>query len=302
MTTERQRIEKLLADGKVSAEEAARLLAALDRAERDEAQAPPGPRESIAKPRLSRLALAGLLCTPGAVVAALLVAGFAMIFTRNEEQIVGAVALVGLAVFLTGIGLSIGGLILIRRAPDELAGRKLAHLGIWLPVAVTVVVYTAVSAEVRRARRDREASRAKLRELHMLRELADEQIPELRNQMHAILVECSALPASERPAAFAEAAKALLDPAWAKHLEARGSQVGFDDTNGFKPLLQTETIKDMRVSRRTTRIDEGRGQIVVTDGRRRVSLRVKRVGDEWLFERTPPTEATDIVEPEGDVR
>ncbi|MHC4247997.1 MAG: SHOCT-like domain-containing protein [Planctomycetota bacterium] len=302
MATERQRIEKLLADGKVSAEEAERLLAALEKSERDDAQAAPGPREEIKKPRLSRLALAGALCMPGAFVAALLVAGFAMIFTRNEEQIVGAVALVGLAVFLTGIGLSIGGLILIRRAPDELAGRKLAHLGIWLPVAVTVVVYTAVTAEVRRARRDREASQAKLRELHMLRELADEQIPALWEQMHAILVECSAHPASERPAAFAEAAKTLLDPAWAKHLEARANQVGLDDTNGFKPLLQTETIKDMRVSRRTTRIDEGRGQIVVTDGRRRVSLGVCRVGNEWRFVRTPPAEPTDAVEPEGDAR
>jgi len=286
MTTERERIDKMLAEGKVSAEEAERLRAALDMSERDETQTPPGQRDGITRPRLSRLALAGLICTPGAIVAALLMAAFAMVLTNRERESGIAVILVGLAVLLTGIGLSIGGLVVIRRAPGELAGRKLAHLGIWLPVVLIVALFAMswvfVYLPAIRMARDRRHPR----EVEFEAELARERIQELWPCMRDILLQCCTLPADERPAAFARKAKPFLDPAWVKHLEAKGDEVSIDDTNDFKPLLQVGKLRDMRRSAMTLNSEEGWGLLVVTCGGMQAFLRLKRVGNEWRFERT----------------
>ncbi|MHC4247994.1 MAG: ExbD/TolR family protein [Planctomycetota bacterium] len=139
MTTERERIEKLLADGKVSPMEAERLRAALEKSEREEAQAPPGPREAIVKPKLSRLAVAGALGLPAAVATFLFVMGLALVFGVIEERAAGGGLMMAAAVALVGVGLSIAGLVVTRREPGRFSGRRLATAGIVAPIVAAVL-------------------------------------------------------------------------------------------------------------------------------------------------------------------
>ncbi|MHC5056119.1 MAG: hypothetical protein ACYTKD_15545 [Planctomycetota bacterium] len=139
MTTERERIEKLLADGKVSPMEAERLRAALEKAERDEAARPAaageGQADRLGRPRLSRLALAGVLGLPAAGVTFLFVMGLAIVFGVIEERAAGGGLMMAAAVALVGVGLSIAGLVVTRRQPDRFSGRRLATAGIIAPIA-----------------------------------------------------------------------------------------------------------------------------------------------------------------------
>ncbi len=132
MKDERERIEGMLSEGRISADEAEQLLAAVEKADTRQ-------EEEIKKPRLSRLALAGALGLPAAVVVWLLLFGFAMIWAEGpyvEDRASAGATLVALAVMLAGLGLSIGGYVAVRRAPDELRGQKLALFGIWLPAGL----------------------------------------------------------------------------------------------------------------------------------------------------------------------
>ncbi|MHC4253728.1 MAG: SHOCT-like domain-containing protein [Planctomycetota bacterium] len=153
MASERERIKKMLAEGKVSPEEAARLEAAIDAAEVGEgdtpARRPGGTGDGGAgkmgddEPRLSRLALASALCLPGAVVVGILVALLAQVATGGQRISEGAVALgaiSGVAVLLTGFIAGIAALRSIRARPRRLRGRGLCIVGIvGLPAALVLV-------------------------------------------------------------------------------------------------------------------------------------------------------------------
>jgi len=158
MTTERERIEKLLADGKVSPMEAERLRAALEKAERDEREkaARPGAADGdgadrldkIGRPRTSRLALAGVLGLPAAGVTFLFVMGLAIVFGAHGDRAVAGGLLMAVAVALVGVGLSIAGLVVTRRQPDRFSGRRLATAGIIAPVVAAILGGTGLAIVV----------------------------------------------------------------------------------------------------------------------------------------------------------
>ena len=128
MSDEQERIERMLADGKISPEEAERLRRALEESEIGETPEV----ERIEPPRLSRLALAGALCLPGALVAQLLIA--ALPKPRGAET-----WSVGPLVLLTGIVLSIAALITIRESHGQLTGRGLALFALILQSILLVL-------------------------------------------------------------------------------------------------------------------------------------------------------------------
>lgn len=298
MTTERERIDKMLAEGRVSAEEAERLRAALERSEREETDSPPGPREEITRPRLSRLAVAGALGLPAAGVAALLVAGFAMIFTNREQQIVGAVVLVGLAVLLTGMGLSIGGLVAIRRSPGALCGRKAAVFGICAPFAAgfCALVVAVVLPSIFEAQRE-----AAWREEHdqFFNSLRDARRLELRKRGEEELINLwytlgKVYEDARKDTAFGPKTIAhLLDPPWAVDLlagtitvsDARDSAIG----SRLAPLLALSWRARERNSVKSVQFDDEMetGTIVVTDGKDEAVVPVVKAGGAWRFSRKP---------------
>ncbi|MHC5056117.1 MAG: hypothetical protein ACYTKD_15535 [Planctomycetota bacterium] len=299
MTTERERIEKLLADGKVSAEEAERLRAALEKAEREEARAQvtPGPRNEITTPRISRLAVAGALGLPAAGVAALLVAGFAMIFTKREEQIVGAVVLVGLAVLLTGIGLSIGGLVAIRRSSGALCGTRAAAVGICAPfvagfcaLAIGVGIDAYYEAQRAAARREYDERQENLLESRRL-ELRREGEEELVNLWYVLTEAYEAARRNDKAAL--EPVVYLLDPAWA--LDVATGRItesdGRDSVLGSRiaPLLARSWRAREANSVKSVQFDDEikAGTMVVTDGRDEAVVAVVKVEGKWRFSREP---------------
>lgn len=176
MTTERERIDKMLAEGKVSAKEAERLRAALEGSEREEMQAPPGPREEITRPRLSRLALAGALGVPAGIVTWLFVFGLGICLADDTDSIVAGAFIVAFAVMLIFVALSAGGLVVIRQAPDKLTGRRLAHLGIWLPTGLIIAWVTSVAiiAHLQKQRSRKEARRLMEKERAVLQRAEEE--------------------------------------------------------------------------------------------------------------------------------
>ena len=143
MESERERIERLEAEGKISAEEAGKLKDALARAEAKETAADEHP---VTKPRLSRLALAGFLCSPAALI---LYIGLAAIGDAADIQAIAFWALplsLSAVAFLTGMGLSVAGLVVTRRSPDRLRGRNLARAGLLLPILLPLLLAFATRA------------------------------------------------------------------------------------------------------------------------------------------------------------
>ncbi|MHC5056115.1 MAG: hypothetical protein ACYTKD_15525 [Planctomycetota bacterium] len=296
MTTERQRIEKLLADGKVSAEEAERLRAALDRAEREEAQAPPGAREAIVKPRLSRLALAGALGLPAAGIAFLLVAGLSIAFGVRDDRAAEGALLVAAAVALTGVGLSIAGRVAIRRAPDELTGLRAARFGIVVPVvtgAVVLVVIVIVGIvsdyyNMRHGQRMREEA---------MRARDEEELEHLWGRLHDAVTQRGA---SEMPDEFFhEMLDVFLEPEWVGAIVEESSREGGPGTqlwDKLERLVAAPGSEHLWWSRcALEQSNEGphrenvSGTFVLTDRRKRKDyhFRVVKVEGDWRFARAP---------------
>ncbi len=114
MSDERERIEKMAAEGKISTEEAERLKTALEKSEEKEATTPP--RVPTEGPELSRLAVTSLvLAVAGLPLSALL-------------------GVLGLAAMLTGLVLGIVALVQIRNSGGKLYGKGFALAGLILPV------------------------------------------------------------------------------------------------------------------------------------------------------------------------
>ncbi|MHC4247996.1 MAG: hypothetical protein ACYS9X_02600 [Planctomycetota bacterium] len=296
MTTERERIEKLLAEGKVSAEEAERLRAALDRAEREETHPPPGAREAIVKPRLSRLALAGALGLPAAGIAFLLVAGLSIAFGVRDDRAAEGAFLVAAAVALTGVGLSIAGRVAIRRAPDELTGLRAARLGIIVPVvtgAVVLVVIVVVGIvtdyyNYRHGQRMREQA---------LLQRDEEVLQHLWQQLcHAVTSRKSGDMPEEL---FHEMLDQLLEPEWVGAIveeSSRGGGPGTQLWDELERLVAAPGSGHFRWSRCTLeQSGEGphresvSGTFVLTDRRKRKDyhFRVVKVEEDWRFARAP---------------
>ncbi len=137
MSQERERIDRLLAEGKISAEEAERLRAAMEKSEVGETFEV----EHIERPRLSRLAVAGALCLPGALVAGLLT--WVLANARCAERLLDDTTglFVGWAVLLIGIVLSIAALIGIRESQGELKGRGPALFALILQCILLVLMW-----------------------------------------------------------------------------------------------------------------------------------------------------------------
>ena len=137
--SEQERIDRLLAEGKISAEEAERLRAAVEESEADETSE--SEVESIERPRLSRLAVAGALCLPGALVAGLLT--WVLANARCAERLLDDTTglFVGWAVLLIGIVLSIAALIGIRESQGELKGRGPALFALILQCILLVLMW-----------------------------------------------------------------------------------------------------------------------------------------------------------------
>jgi hypothetical protein len=144
MPEELERIEKMLADGKISPEEAERLKKAVSDAERKEVATPPRPVKRVERPRLSKMAVAGALALPAAAALAAVVGlvGTSLADSAKGREAAGAAAGAAfLVVLLTGFVLSSVGLAGIRREPDRLRGRGLA---VWGLLSVAVVPLLAV--------------------------------------------------------------------------------------------------------------------------------------------------------------
>lgn len=136
MSAERERIDRMQSEGKITQEEAHRLLAALDRSETPE----PPPAQLALPPRLSRLAIAGALAFPAAVIAAFLVSALARAFGATAVQAENARVSAEYAVLLVGIVLSISALVAIRNSQGCLAGLGLALFGIIAPILLVVLL------------------------------------------------------------------------------------------------------------------------------------------------------------------
>ena len=138
MSDERERIERMRAEGKISTEEARRLMDALEKAEQKEQNISSGGIPLVEQQRLSKTAVAGALCLPAAIIVGLL-AGFAAHLVSKEDHLTEGTAwiavLSGTAVLLVGLLLGIAALLAVRREPDKLWGKGFAWVGILqLPV------------------------------------------------------------------------------------------------------------------------------------------------------------------------
>ena len=94
----------------------------------------------VKKKRLSKKALASVLCLPAALfVAALAVAIGRAAFAGEEGGVIGGIC--GLAVLLAGFILGVAALWEIRNRPEELRGRALAWIGVLQgPVLLLLVI------------------------------------------------------------------------------------------------------------------------------------------------------------------
>ena len=101
---------------------------------------PPAPDPFTTPPRLSRLAVAGALGLPAAVIAALLMVALANAFGAKGLQANDAVVLAGCAVLFAGVVLSISALVAIRNSHGRLTGRGLALFGIIAPILLVLVL------------------------------------------------------------------------------------------------------------------------------------------------------------------
>ncbi|MHC5056118.1 MAG: hypothetical protein ACYTKD_15540 [Planctomycetota bacterium] len=291
MTTERERIDRMLAEGKVSAEEAQRLRAALDVSEREEAQAPAGAREAIAKPRLSRLALAGALGLPVAVVAFLLLAGIAILCGLPDDRAAEGGFLVAAAVVLTGLGLSIAGRVAIRRAPDELRGRTLALWGIALQglavlcaVGVTLILgHLARQARMRDRNRAEEAERRRIEE-----EARREEEREAWSHIYDLWHRFRKLACQPREPQQFPVRLELLEPGWAEDYRAgKIPETDLQDTVLDEVVLAladelSETNHDW-----SSRLD--RHYVVFSLDKPRLLVPFRKIAGEWYLAREKVT-------------
>lgn len=291
MTTERERIEKLLADGKVSAEEAERLRAALEKSEREEAQAPRNAEEKITRPRLSKLAAAGALGLPAAVVAFLLLAGIAILCGLPDDRAAQGGLFVAAAVILTGAGLSIAGRIAIRRAPDGLTGLRAARFGIIAPTVTGAVALVAVSVLLILDSHKRE--RIRLAEIEAEREEAesiredDEARRRCKEGRAASDVfsrfQSLCIFASPRPGEFLLRLE-LLEPGWADDYRAgRIAEEEMRDT-ALDAVFLNATCGSWRVNAEIS-AQMDRGYVVMEGEDHVLRIPVRKVGSEWLLAR-----------------
>jgi predicted Ser/Thr protein kinase len=100
-----------------------------------------GAAPRAARPRLSRLAFCGVLGLPAAIVTFVLLGALCVLFGgRFHDEEAAAAAVVSGLVALTGVSLSIAGLVAVRRSSGRLRGGVLAVLGVLLPVGLVPLV------------------------------------------------------------------------------------------------------------------------------------------------------------------
>jgi len=146
MTDEHERIEKMRAEGKVTAEEAERLKAALGKSGEAQALRRPPP---VAEPVTHKLAILSALALPVGAAAAIVIGGLgaSLATSRSGREIAISVGfwLLFLIVIVGGILGQIA-LSAIRREPDRFRGRGLALFGRLVALlALIVIVFGAVS-------------------------------------------------------------------------------------------------------------------------------------------------------------
>ena len=128
---EHRRIDQMLAGGKIDVDEAGRLRGAIDRSEQKVSS-------EIDRPRFSFLALFGGLGVPIGIVVGLMVCGVAIAFGVRGSDPVGGGAFVGGVVALCLWAISIVAFCQIKRYPDQLCGRRMATVGIVLPILLLI--------------------------------------------------------------------------------------------------------------------------------------------------------------------
>jgi hypothetical protein len=334
MTDERERIDKMLAEGKVSPEEAKRLLAALERSEREEAEAPPGPREEIKRPRLSRLAVAGAVALPAALGLFVTAFGFGVALGTNEELAAAGGLMVAAVVLVAGAILSVSAALAVRRSPDALRGRRLAHIGIAASAVLGAVAAVGSHSTYRagrwRERREPEEkeiralwSRTEYRVRKVFQDQGDESLYPLAALGHLLEDVEPAFAADLQMDFLGNVARGLNPPSGEGEPEEatarakdkfRGTILG-DEMGLVLKLLEKGEI-DFRLDDVTVSRDLASGEMVVRllgKSEMRVVVPVVKIGAKWYFARgqvrfpdgrpeAPPAEATDEVEPEGDTR
>jgi len=226
VSNERERIEHLLAEGKISAEEAERLRTAMNKSE---VRAPVAP-EPVAKPRLSRLAVASALGLPAAVTAGLLVYAFGLLIllvaehADKDDVLALAAGLTGFAVLLAGAIAGIAALVAVRNAPDRLRGRGLAILGV-LQLPVVAVLCTALLLLQTQADSEGiQAEPAMHRELDVQRQPDDVgtvQVAPVPVEIFELWQRLQAIMRSETPSPAA--VLELMEPTWAEAVRGASS-------------------------------------------------------------------------------
>jgi tRNA A-37 threonylcarbamoyl transferase component Bud32 len=93
------------------------------------------------KPRMSRLAIAGALGLPAAIITFVLLGALCVLFggSFHDAESAAAGAVSGVVV-LVGVVLSIAAGFAIRNQPETLRGMGLARLGTWLPVGLGIAI------------------------------------------------------------------------------------------------------------------------------------------------------------------
>ncbi|MHC5056116.1 MAG: hypothetical protein ACYTKD_15530 [Planctomycetota bacterium] len=334
MTTERERIEKLLADGKVSAKEAERLLAALDRAEREDVQATARPGREIARPRLSRLAIAGAVALPAALGLFVTAFGFGVALGTNEELAAAGGLMVAAVALAAGSIVSVSAALAVRRSPDTLRGRRLAHIGIVLSLILMAAAAVGSQATYRagRWREKREPEEKDIRALwsrteYRIKKIWQSQDDESMYPLAALgrlLEDVEPAFAGELHADFIGDIARRLNPPPAEGEPERAAAPADDKFKGtiagdemglILGLLEKGEI-DLRLDDVTVSRDLASGEMVVRllgKTEMRVVVPVVKIGAKWYFARgelrfpdgrpeAPPAEATDAVEPEGDTQ
>lgn len=139
MSEEKEQIEKMVSQGKITSEEGDRLMNAIDKS--NAIAKTSNSNEETGNRSLSKLAIAGMLCGPVAVLLGTLVTTIskaAGVRYAEAEQLGTFLALALLAI---GVILSISACISIKRNPEQLYGFKLGLAGIIIPLLIFAFIF-----------------------------------------------------------------------------------------------------------------------------------------------------------------
>jgi len=256
--------------------------------------------ESVNSSRMSRLAIAGILGLPAALVVGLITFAFGTMLApegfQKWDNVSAAAGLVGFAVCITGVVLSVCALVTIRKSEGRLRGKGLAKLGIGVPVSLGIALlifgglsWHLIGPQVNEMRNETEQMmRAEVEKRE--RRAAEAKINGLWLELSALLTETAGAIAP------ADLADKLMEPTWREKVVNAADPKKFEEQSsifGLKFEKESKISPDEFFGRtiiKGVNVNGDRADLLLEFAGQRFSVPMQKVDSRWYFAPGPVPE------------